>query len=184
LQNRKRRRRSACTGHRHCGGHRFESPQLHQVVRANRRDFLRHTIARPSTKGGRTIARLHVRAGTPKPRGSRPSIAALTRAGEGKASEMVRRIQRSVLPSRDQFPGTELQQQSGHHKRQAMRTVGLLVFSLFAFTTGSLAAADVTQTTGVGSWCSPAQNGNGNTVICNGVDPRAGVGTRLVGGLT
>ena len=34
-------------------------------------------------------------------------------------------------------------------------------------------AADVTQTTGTGSWCSPAQNGNGNTVICNGVDPRA-----------
>ena len=65
-----------------------------------------------------------------------------------------------------------------------MRTVGLLVFSLFAFTTGSLAAADVTQTTGVGSRCSPAQNGNGITVICNGVDPRAVVGTRLAGGLT
>jgi hypothetical protein len=31
---------------------------------------------------------------------SRPSIAALTGAGERKASEMVRRIQRSVLPSR------------------------------------------------------------------------------------
>jgi hypothetical protein len=29
-----------------CGGQRFESPQLHQVVRANRRDFLRHRIAR------------------------------------------------------------------------------------------------------------------------------------------
>jgi hypothetical protein len=27
-------------------GHRFESPQLHQEVRANRRDFLRHRIAR------------------------------------------------------------------------------------------------------------------------------------------
>ena len=35
------------------------------------------------------------------------------------------------------------------------------------------AAADVKQTTGEGSWCSPAQNGNNNQVICNGVDPRA-----------
>ncbi|HEY1778830.1 MAG TPA: tetratricopeptide repeat protein [Roseiarcus sp.] len=34
-------------------------------------------------------------------------------------------------------------------------------------------AAEITQTIGSGSWCSPAQNGNGNTVICNGVDPRA-----------
>ena len=34
-------------------------------------------------------------------------------------------------------------------------------------------AAEVEQTTSSGSWCSPAQNGNGNTVICNGVDPRA-----------
>jgi hypothetical protein len=31
---------------------------------------------------------------------SRPSIAALTRAGERKAGEMVRRIRRSILPSR------------------------------------------------------------------------------------
>jgi hypothetical protein len=30
----------------HCGGQRFESPQLHQVVRANRCDFLRRRIAR------------------------------------------------------------------------------------------------------------------------------------------
>jgi hypothetical protein len=30
----------------HCGGQRFESPPLHQEVRANRRDFLRHRIAR------------------------------------------------------------------------------------------------------------------------------------------
>jgi hypothetical protein len=29
----------------HRGGHRFESPPLHQVVRTNRRDFLRHRIA-------------------------------------------------------------------------------------------------------------------------------------------
>ena len=36
-----------------------------------------------------------------------------------------------------------------------------------------LVSAEVTQTTGSDSWCSPAQNGNGNTVICNGVDPRA-----------
>ena len=35
------------------------------------------------------------------------------------------------------------------------------------------AAADVKQTTREGSWCSPAQNGNNNQVICNGVDPRA-----------
>jgi tetratricopeptide (TPR) repeat protein len=34
-------------------------------------------------------------------------------------------------------------------------------------------AETVTQTTGSGSWCSPAQNGNGDTVNCNGVDPRA-----------
>ena len=44
---------------------------------------------------GRSIRRL-----TPKPRGSRPSIAASTRAGQRKVSETVRRIQRSVLPSR------------------------------------------------------------------------------------
>ena len=44
---------------------------------------------------GRSINRL-----TPKPRGSRPLIAALTRPGQRKASERVRRIQRSVLPSR------------------------------------------------------------------------------------
>jgi hypothetical protein len=30
----------------HCGGQRFESPQLHQEVRANRRDFLGHRMAR------------------------------------------------------------------------------------------------------------------------------------------
>ncbi len=31
----------------------------------------------------------------------------------------------------------------------------------------------MTQTIGSGSWCSPAQNGNGNTVICNGVPQSA-----------
>ena len=51
---------------------------------------------------------------------------------------------------------------------------GLLIASLLAFSAGTPpAAADITQTTGSGSWCSPAQNANGNTVICNGVDPRA-----------
>jgi tetratricopeptide (TPR) repeat protein len=35
------------------------------------------------------------------------------------------------------------------------------------------AAENVEQSTGSGSWCSPAQNGNNNQVICNGVDPRA-----------
>jgi hypothetical protein len=55
-------------------------------------------------------------------------------------------------------------------ERVSLLLVGLLVF---AAGTPSLAAADVAQTTGSGSWCSPAQNGNGNTVICNGVDPRA-----------
>jgi hypothetical protein len=30
----------------YCGGQRFESPQLHQVVRANRRDFPGSEIAR------------------------------------------------------------------------------------------------------------------------------------------
>ena len=31
-----------------CGDHKFESPQLHQEVRANPSDFLRHRIARHS----------------------------------------------------------------------------------------------------------------------------------------
>ena len=54
------------------------------------------------------------------------------------------------------------------------KAVGLLVVGLLAFAAGTPSlAAEVTQTTGSGSWCSPAQNGNGNTVICNGVDPRA-----------
>ena len=49
-----------------------------------------------------------------------------------------------------------------------------MIFALLAFAAGTgLVVADVAQTTGSGSWCSPAQNGNGNTVICNGVDPRA-----------
>src|SRR5208282_4000809 len=52
--------------------------------------------------------------------------------------------------------------------------VGLLIAGLLAVAARTPpAAADITQTTGSGSWCSPAQNGNGNTVICNGVDPRA-----------
>src|ERR1700726_4107870 len=42
---------------------------------------------------GRSIRRLD-------PKAARPSIAALVRAGERKASEMVRRIQRAVLPWR------------------------------------------------------------------------------------
>src|ERR1700722_6288323 len=50
----------------------------------------------------------------------------------------------------------------------------LIVIGLLMFTAATqLVAAEVTQATGSGSWCSPAQNGNGNTVICNGVDPRA-----------
>jgi hypothetical protein len=32
-------------------------------------------------------------------------------------------------------------------------------------------AADVEQRTG--GWCSPAINGSGNQVVCQGVDPRA-----------
>jgi hypothetical protein len=40
----RRRRQRASVPYR--GGQRFESPQLHQEVRANRRDFLRHRIAR------------------------------------------------------------------------------------------------------------------------------------------
>ncbi len=55
-----------------------------------------------------------------------------------------------------------------------MKRVGLLAVGLLAFAVGAPSiAAEVTQTIGSGSWCSPAQNGNGNTVICNGVDPRA-----------
>jgi len=44
---------------------------------------------------GRSMRRL-----TPKPRGRRPSIAALTMGGATKASDSVMRIERSVLPSR------------------------------------------------------------------------------------
>jgi tetratricopeptide (TPR) repeat protein len=53
-------------------------------------------------------------------------------------------------------------------------TIGVLALGLLAFASGTPSlAAEIEQTTGSGSWCSPAQNGNGNTVICNGVDPRA-----------
>jgi hypothetical protein len=38
--------RNRCRSHCVRDGHRFESPQLHQEVGANRRDFLRHRIAR------------------------------------------------------------------------------------------------------------------------------------------
>ena len=55
LRRRRRRaaeEREAATGQArgclHYGGQRFESPPLHQVVLANRRDFLRHRIARHS----------------------------------------------------------------------------------------------------------------------------------------
>ena len=52
------------------------------------------------------------------------------------------------------------------------KAVGLLVVGLLASAAGMRSvAADMMQTTGSGSWCSPAQNGNGNTVTCNGVDP-------------
>ena len=50
-------------------------------------------------------------------------------------------------------------------------TIGLLI--LLAGFSAPAAAGDVKQTTGEGRWCSPAQNGNNNQVICNGVDPRA-----------
>jgi tetratricopeptide (TPR) repeat protein len=54
------------------------------------------------------------------------------------------------------------------------KQAGLVVFSMIAVAAEApLFAADVAQTTGNGSWCSPAQSGNGNTVICTGVDPRA-----------
>jgi hypothetical protein len=54
------------------------------------------------------------------------------------------------------------------------KVVGLLLFGLLIFAAKTpVVAEEVTQTTGSGSWCSPAQNGNGNEVICNGVDPRA-----------
>jgi tetratricopeptide (TPR) repeat protein len=54
------------------------------------------------------------------------------------------------------------------------KAVGLLLVGLAVLGARKpLVAAEITQTTGSGSWCSPAQNGNGNTVICNGVDPRA-----------
>jgi tetratricopeptide (TPR) repeat protein len=54
--------------------------------------------------------------------------------------------------------------------------VGLALVSLFVLAGTKLCAAEiVTQTTGQGSSCSPAQNGTGNIIVlvCNGVDPRA-----------
>ena len=54
------------------------------------------------------------------------------------------------------------------------KAVGLLVAGLLAFAAATRSmAAEITQTTGNGSWCSPAQNGNNDNVTCNGVDPRA-----------
>jgi Flp pilus assembly protein TadD len=47
--------------------------------------------------------------------------------------------------------------------------LGLLIFAVGT----PLAAAEVVQTTGNGSWCSPVQSGSGNTVVCNSVDARA-----------
>ena len=49
------------------------------------------------------------------------------------------------------------------------KTVGLLLVGLLVLAAGTmpLVAAEVTQTTGSNSPCSPAQNGNGNTTICN-----------------
>jgi hypothetical protein len=53
------------------------------------------------------------------------------------------------------------------------KTTCLLLFALLIFAAKRpVVAEEVIQTTGSG-WCNPAQNGNGNTVICNGVDPRA-----------
>jgi hypothetical protein len=48
------------------------------------------------------------------------------------------------------------------------QAIGLLILLAGA---APATAAEVEQTTG--GWCSPAQNGNNNQVICNGVDPRA-----------
>ena len=166
------RRREASRSHCARDGHRFESPPLHQRVRANRRDFRGSEIARhfrslyaenrslrsgchvqatllgasrpkslaanfrfqscyaarggaahrkwplaanigattyagtgawsPSARHwsghpiGRSTKRLR-----PKPRGRRPSTAALTISGARKASDRVIRIERSVLPSRE-----------------------------------------------------------------------------------
>ena len=44
---------------------------------------------------------------------------------------------------------------------------GLLLVALLVFAAETpLVAAEVTQMTGRGSWCSPAQNGSGNTSFC------------------
>jgi tetratricopeptide repeat protein len=54
------------------------------------------------------------------------------------------------------------------------KAIDLFVVGVLAFAAETQSVAgDVMQTTGNGSWCSPAQNGNGNTVNCYGVDPRA-----------
>ena len=48
---------------------------------------------------------------------------------------------------------------------------GLLIFIVLLVAAGPPAPANLEQSTS--GWCSPAQNGNGNTVVCNGIDPRA-----------
>jgi hypothetical protein len=50
------------------------------------------------------------------------------------------------------------------------KAVSFLAAALLMIAAGPSVVADGAQTTGSGSWCSPAQNGNGNTVVCNGVD--------------
>ena len=48
------------------------------------------------------------------------------------------------------------------------KTIGLFVVGLLVFAVGTQSvAAETTQMTGSDSWCSPALNGNGNTVACN-----------------
>jgi hypothetical protein len=53
-----------------------------------------------------------------------------------------------------------------------MKAVGFLCIGLLVFAVGTpISAAEVTQTTGSGSPCSPTQNGNGNTVSCYVMPP-------------
>jgi len=50
-------------------------------------------------------------------------------------------------------------------------TRGLFGLLMLLAVATAVAGAEVDQTTT--GWCSPAQDGNNNVVICNGVDPRA-----------
>src|SRR5208337_4598659 len=73
---------------------------------------------------------------------------------------------------RARVAGAERQRQHRHLQwRTTTMTRSLLGFLMVLAVAMPAAGGDVEQTTT--GWCSPAQNGNNNVVICNGIDPRA-----------